>query len=98
MDHLTIQTHDLRRFAALLFDHLEEAQGCDLHLVHDYFWSIPSDELHDVTRPPDNLTIGQVSESLANLARLLSEPDTAVSYGLVWLADVLRTVGHSARS
>ena len=39
--------------------------------------------------------IGQVSESLEDLESIVADPELAISYGLVWLADVMRAVGHS---
>jgi hypothetical protein len=47
-----------------------------------------------VTREPNPLTIGQLSESFENIESIASDPEAAISFGLVWLADVLRAVGH----
>lgn len=97
MDYLTIQVHDLRRVAALLFDYVESVQGGEVRVKHDYFWSVPSDALYDLTAPPKDLTIGQISDCLSNLEGFLEEPEAVMSYGFIWLAEVLRAVGHSAR-
>jgi len=40
------------------------------------------------------LTIGQLTESLDNVERMVSDPDATLAYGLVWLSDVLRAVGE----
>ncbi|MCK2029465.1 hypothetical protein KZC54_06945 [Microbacterium sp. KSW4-6] len=61
----------------------------------DYFWSIPADQLYDVTAAPSGLTIGQLSESFDNIRELDTSPDRAISYGLVWLSDLLRAIGQS---
>lgn len=90
--HVPIET--LRAATSVLLRHLEQLEGSVVTLREDYFWSIPADDLYAVTREPSALTIGQLSESLAHLASVSSHPDAALSYGLVWLADVLRAIGH----
>jgi hypothetical protein len=81
-----------------VFDAMRAARGGkDIVLVsHDYFWSVPSDELFEVETRPAELTIGQVSEAISNLETLRSGVDGAIPYHLVWLADVLRAVGQEA--
>jgi hypothetical protein len=60
----------------------------------EYFWSIPPAELYDNYDPPRELTVGQLTESLANLRSVAADPDNAISYALVWLGDILRATGH----
>lgn len=85
----------LRKASEVLLQHLEELEGHEVAVDFDYFWSIPREDLYDVLKEPTELTIGQLTESVANLDSIVAEPDEAISYGLVWLADVLRAVGHS---
>ncbi|WP_405492215.1 hypothetical protein [Nocardia sp. NBC_00511] len=92
---LHVSLAELRRSFNLLLDHLEAAtDGGIIHLDQDYFWSIPQDELYDVTTVPSNLTVGQLSWSWEHLTDLLAEPDRAIGHHLVWLAEVLRAVGQ----
>ncbi|MFE7636808.1 MULTISPECIES: hypothetical protein [unclassified Kitasatospora] len=92
---LSIPLADLRRSFDLVLRHIEAATpGDTVALDKDYFWSVPPDGLYDVYRAPDELTIGQLSESWQHLTGLLAEPDRAVGYHLVWLADVLRAIGQ----
>jgi hypothetical protein len=89
-----IPVEDLRRAADILLDHLESTVGGVVELDRDMFWAVPPDALYDVYQEPGELTIGQLTESRDNIARVLEDQDSALSYGLVWLADVLRAVGH----
>ncbi|QTF73197.1 hypothetical protein [Arthrobacter woluwensis] len=61
-------------------------------LGEDYFWSIPPTSQTDVNADPD-LTVGQYSECLEHLESVVEDPENAIGYSLVWLADVLRAVG-----
>lgn len=85
----------LREAFELLLQHVEEVEGPQIQLDSDYFWSIPAERLYDVYHEPSALTVGQLTESLGHLERVINEPGTATSYGLVWLADLLRAVGQS---
>lgn len=85
----------LRQASELLLQHLEELEGPEIQLDKDYFWSIPAERLYDVYNEPSDLTIGQLTECLSHLEKMVAEPEEAISYGLVWLADLLRAVGQS---
>jgi len=39
------------------------------------------------------LTIGQLSESWSNVSAMMHGDSPTLSYGLVWLSDVLRAAG-----
>jgi len=78
---------------SLLLARLRAADGPTVMLDRDYYWSIPDDEVFDVSSPPGNLGIGQVTECLDWLAALRADQDRALPYHLVNLGDVLRAIG-----
>lgn len=81
-----------RKVSRVLIDYLEETQGPQIELEHDYFWSVPHDSAYDVTKAPDELTVGQLTECIENLKSSI-DGDHVLSYDLVWLGDVLGAVG-----
>lgn len=87
-----IPVNELRQVFELLLSHVAGDRN-ELSVQRDYFWSIPSDAVHDVYQQPAELTIGQVSESWDNLTGMLKPDPAVVGYGLVWLAEVLRAIG-----
>ncbi|MDX3770705.1 hypothetical protein OG963_02705 [Streptomyces sp. NBC_01707] len=93
---LQIPLDRLRNAFELALQHIEASAGSAVALEHDYFWSVPGDELYDVANEPRTITIGQLSESWQHLEDLLSDPNRAVDHHLVWLADVLRAIGQPA--
>lgn len=85
----------LRDATQLLLDHLQDVAGGDeVQLEHDYFWSISPRQMHDFDTVPTEMTVGQLSDCLSNLQSIVDDPDDALSYGLVWLGDILREIGH----
>ncbi|MFF2745252.1 hypothetical protein ACFVVA_06895 [Kitasatospora sp. NPDC058048] len=92
---LSVSFAELRSSFDVVLRHMEAAAAGDaVALDNDYFWSIPPNDLYDVTRTPDELTIGQLSESWQHLRDVVADPDRALSHHLTWLADVLRAIAH----
>lgn len=94
-DRTYVPVDVLRRAAEVLLAHVEQAEGCEVALEKDYYWAIVPEQVHDVYSKPRDFTIGQLTECLANIESMVDDPDSSVSYALVWLADVLRAVGQS---
>lgn len=84
----------LRKAAEVLLDRVEEVAGDSVMLDVDMFWEIPSGARAKVYEEPREFTIGQLSESLVNIQQVVRDPSDAVSFGLVWLADLLRAIGE----
>ncbi|SEL85196.1 hypothetical protein SAMN04515665_12133 [Blastococcus sp. DSM 46786] len=68
--------------------------GDSVYIEHDYFWSVPADELYNIDQPPGDLTLGQLSECLQQIESLVNEPDDVIAYHMVWLGELLKAVGH----
>ena len=85
----------LREVTGLLLAHAERA-GSSVTLEHDLFWELLPEQRHDLGHEPAEHTVGRLDESWAHLTAMADDPDRMVGYGLVWLADVLRALGHQS--
>jgi len=85
----------LREVAELLLAHAERA-GSSVSLDRELFWDLRPDQRYDLDHEPAEHTVGGLSESWAHLSAMADDPDRVVGYGLVWLADVLRALGHQS--
>ena len=94
-ESVRVSIRDLREYFSILVGHLEIVCGSDalLNLQHDGYWSLGRDERRAIYEEPVGHSIGLLSECLDNL-RGMSAADDVLSYGFVWLAEVLRTVGE----
>lgn len=92
---IDIPVDTLRRAAEILLDRLETAAGATVALDKDMFWAIPPEHRSNVYVAPAEFTVAQLSESLENVSRIVREPDSATSFALVWLADLLRAAGEA---
>lgn len=91
---ISVSVETMRRAATVLINHLEEKVGEEVILDQDMFWEIPSDQRFNIYEKPHEFTIGQIEDSFSSIEKLANNPESASSYGLVWLADVLRAVGE----
>lgn len=93
---IDIPVDTLRRAAAVLLDRLEAVVGATVALDKDMFWVIPAEHRSNLYADPTEFTIGQLSDSLDTVNRIVDDPTLATSYALVWLADLLRAAGEAA--
>ncbi|MGM1017310.1 MAG: hypothetical protein ACQEW8_07215 [Actinomycetota bacterium] len=84
----------MRRVAEVLLQHVEQLEGDVVEIENDYFWSVPAETQYDMTQEPRALTIGQLSESLEHVQAFEADSSSVISYGLVWLGDIMRAVGQ----
>jgi hypothetical protein len=86
----------LRAAADLLLTHLEKKGKEYITLDEDFYGDVPAIDRYDLIRSPTKHTVGQLSDDVAELKRLLEGSRPPTCYGLVWLAAVLRRVGETA--
>jgi hypothetical protein len=87
----------LRTVANALFSHLENHGARSVTFSEDYYWDVPAAIRYDHYEEPREHTVGQLSDDMAELIRMLNGERPMVAYGLVWLAAVLRRLGESAK-
>ena len=90
-----IPVETLRRAADLLLSHLEAIEGPVVAIEKDMFWAIPAEQRNNVYAEPTDFTVGQLTESLQRVDRIVAGSSPVTSYALVWLADILRAAGEA---
>jgi len=88
-----IPVASLQSVCRSLLERLGQLQGEFVHIEKDYFWSIVRDERYEVSIKPTTLTIGQITECWSNLEMMLEDPTREITFGLVWLAEIFRSIG-----
>lgn len=85
----------LRQASEILLGHLENVEGGEVLLDKDFFWAIPQEQLYNLFVEPSTFTVGQLSECLTQIERVVDDPASATSYSLVWLAELLKSAGQA---
>lgn len=93
---MDVKIDELRSIANALFSHLENDGVKSVTLSVDYYWDVPEDSRYDPHEKPREHILGQLSDDMTELTRMLNGERPMLSYDLVWLAAVLRRVGETA--
>ena len=91
---LRVSIDELRQATEVLLDHLRTVRGDLVEIEDRMFWSVPEEVRYNVYEEPSDLTIGQLSDSLSSALSMAVGDRDPLSYGLVWLADVIRAIGE----
>ena len=94
MERPVVAVELLQRVAEILLRHVEEVSGPEIAFDKDLYWSIPAEQRFNPYSEPSEFTIGQLSECIEELTRFAGNPEEAVSYGLVWLGEVIKAIGE----
>lgn len=95
---MEITLSDLRHRMNNIMQRLQDEGYSEFNIDVDHYWSIPADELYDPYQEPRTLTIGQVTDDWNEVERVSNGERGIIPYHLVWLAEVIKAVGHSSPS
>ena len=93
---MKVRTQDLRAFADVLFQHLENTGRSEIDIPHDYYWKVEASDVFDPMTDPSNINLGQLSDDLSELQSIADGNMPPVGLALVWLSSILRAVGEEA--
>ena len=85
----------LKTVAEILFRHLEENEVKVVTIPHDYYWQVPKEVRYDPYNQPKDLTLGQLSDDMTELERIVDKDTEPISFAFVWLANVLQSIGEN---
>ncbi len=91
---MAITIDELEKCLSILFKEIRKNAGSEINLTTDYYWNIPEDEAYNMNSNPQELTIGQISEEIEIIKRLLDNPDSYISYDLRRIGIILMAMGH----
>ena len=84
--------NELREISQKLFSYLEATDRASIEIENDYYWKIDRDELVDTEKPPQDVTLGQLSDDMRELRAIVSGDAPPVGLALEWYSAVLRAV------
>ncbi len=95
---MEVSLSELRLIGESLFEHLEN-KGVDvIDIPHDYYWVIPEQARYDTHDEPSEFEMGQLSDDIKELRKLLESKKEPIGYALVWYAAILSAVGEASVS
>ena len=88
---MIVNIKELEKIASILLSNLRESEGEKIELKNDFYWDISAEELYNPYEEPKNITLGQLSDDLAEIQRLNTSND-AVVYDIKRLASILKAL------
>jgi hypothetical protein len=88
---MQVDLNEVEKIALLLISKLKESKGEVVDLENDFYWDIPKEEIYNPYKAPKELTLGQLSDDLAELQRDSIEID-ATPYDLKRLSEILKAI------
>ncbi|UUV22016.1 hypothetical protein [Paenimyroides aestuarii] len=90
-DNMKINIDELQKVTIFLLSKLKENSGEEIEISNDYYWNILDDELYNPYEKPTDLTLGQLSDDLEEIKRLINSDD-AIMYDLKRLAVIFKAI------
>ncbi len=91
---MEIKVSELKIILDRLLNHLVEGDIESIHIDNDYYWHIPSEELFDPYKKPNELNLGQLSDDWHDLQKVANGTNAPLISDLVDLAAILRAIGE----
>lgn len=98
IEKIDIDLAELKRTVDAIFDHLTNDIGVrkiSIRKDADFYWEVPSEQLHAVQRPQPRLDTGRLSDDWEFLAAILKDKRQAVGLMLTHVAPLLRHLGET---
>lgn len=94
---IEIEIDELESAIKIIFAHIRETGVKSVQLEDDFYWDIDMEDLYEVTRNPENFSIGQLTDDLQEMHKIVAGTGTPVGYCLVWAAALCRYIGEKSR-
>jgi len=91
---MKVSTSELRAFLDVILRNLEERGKGEIELDQDFYWHVPKGAWNDPYSEPKEMTLGQLSDDIAELRKIATGAAGSLGYAAVWLAAILRAVGE----
>lgn len=88
---MKVNIDEIQKITSLLLSKLKESKGNEIEISNDYYWDISQDELYSPYEEPKNVTLGQLSDDLEEVQRLIKSDD-AIMYDLNRLSNILKVL------
>ena len=88
---MTINLDDLEKIILLLIKKMKQSKGDTLEIVNDYYWDVPKEVLYNPYKEPENITLGQLSEDLIEIQKVIEGKEPIV-YDLKRVSCILKAL------
>ena len=88
-----ITIDEIQKILLLLIEKLRNTVDNNIILKNDFYWNIASNQLYNPYTEPKDITLGQLSDDLSTVRRLLEHEDEALPHDLIKVAEIIKAIG-----
>lgn len=92
-----IDLRALKQVTNAILDHIINDLGIEKFAIkgdQDFYWEVPSDQLHTVKKEQPQLDMGRLSDDWEFLAPIIDDKNQAIALMLIHLAPLIRCLGE----
>lgn len=88
-----ISLAELSAATKIVLDRLIEREGEWIDIDRDYYWEFLNDDQFDISKDPNEFSVGQLSEDWMRVQETLAEGAEPIGYSLIWAASLMKLLG-----
>jgi hypothetical protein len=92
---MTIDVSITKKAIELIFAQLEAAGISVIDIEDEYYWEVSKRERYQPYHKPTEFELGQISDDLQELSKIVNGSSEPNAFALVWAASVLRRIGET---
>lgn len=90
---MKIKIDELQKITTILLSKLKERKGNEVEIESDFYWDISSTQLYKPYSDPSDISLGQISDDIKEVRRLLNSEDESIPYDLKRIAEIIKVLG-----
>ena len=95
---MKIDIAQLRMACDILWEHLHDLDIDSVDIPHDYYWTVPQQDVYRFDKEPAAFVAGQLSDDWQDVQQILEPDRDAIAYDFVKVSAILRAVGEQVVS
>ena len=92
---MKISVDQLKKMSNELIEYVKKSHGDYVDLPFNCYWNIIQKEKYRMEDEPKSFTIGELEHDWSELIKINDGEAEPISYALVWLSSILRSVGEN---
>jgi hypothetical protein len=92
---IEIPKNDLKNILLALINKIEKLDNSSFTLDKDLYWSIQDEELYNVYKEPEKITIGSLKDDWDFLQKILIEKREVIGYDFNMASNLLKLIGNN---
>ncbi|NOI65478.1 hypothetical protein [Vibrio sp. 99-8-1] len=92
---MVVDIETLQNAMLQVFEHLKHQGINSLDIDSDFYWNIEKKQRYDPYQMPNDIDLGQLSDSWDEIQKIASGEREPIGYALIWIASLYQYIGET---